>query len=257
MNREDKLREELEDAWFALVMEKIAQQEGAELNALNEQLKKNPKYAVPEEITRQNLDTIRKLAVQEKRRKAGRSAGRIFIKVACVAAVMGALMVSVYAALPPSRKTAVLNLLVEVTDVSTRLVMEEVHKVEVKQPESSESEPKVLLGYQIPDLPEEFKLQDEISKNSFSWALYENNIGQTVLFRFVHDPNGAIEVDTENANTIPVTIQDQKGLLIDKNGTTQLVWNDSETNTFILIESVGLEAEYIQELAAGIRFLDK
>ena len=33
MKREERLREELEEAWFALVVEKIAQQEGAELNA--------------------------------------------------------------------------------------------------------------------------------------------------------------------------------------------------------------------------------
>lgn len=255
MNREDKLREELEDAWFALVMEKIVQQEGAELNELNEQLKKDPKYAVPEELTRQNLKIIQALARQEQRQKSGRRAGKIFVKVACVAAVISALMITTYAALPPSRKTAVLNLLVEVKDVSTRLVMEEVNKVEGKQPESSESESKVLLGYRLPEIPEEFVVTEDVRMSDFAWIEYSNNAGKSIRIQCAKDVSNAVDVDTENANKIPITIHGHEGFISEKEGITKVVWGDSATDTFILIEGVGIDVSYILEFAKEIRFI--
>ena len=55
MKREERLREELEEAWFALVVEKIAQQEGAELNALNEQLKNDKQLLL--DFAKNNITT--------------------------------------------------------------------------------------------------------------------------------------------------------------------------------------------------------
>lgn len=50
MTRHERLLEEYEDAYFALLMEEVAKQEGERLEALNETLQSDPEAAVPEEL---------------------------------------------------------------------------------------------------------------------------------------------------------------------------------------------------------------
>lgn len=255
MKREERLREELEEAWFALVVEKIAQQEGAELNALNEQLNNDPQYAVPEELDRRSMETIRMLVAQDKKKRKKKAAGKIFLRVACAAMIASMMLGSAYAVLPYSRKIAVKNLLIEVKDVSTRLVKEDIEKIDGNSPEVSETEPKVLLGYHLPTLPEDFVIEEEKQLSHLAWVRYTNSAGDILKFRFTHDVSNAVEVDTENAQVTPIIIHGYEGLLSAKNNRALLVWNDLETNTFIYIESVGVASEYLQSLAAEIIYL--
>lgn len=257
MNREDKLREELEEAWFALVVEKIAQQEGAELNALNEQLQKDPQYAVPEELDRRSMETIRKLVAQDKRRKTTKAAGRIFMRVACAAAIASLMLVSAYAVLPSARKRAVLNLLIETKDVSTRLVMEDVDRIKKDNgSETSEVETKVLLGYQIPEVPEDFKISDEKQSTNTAWIEYANDTGDTIRFRFYNGMSGSVEVDTEESGEKPIQINGINGRMWVKENSIKIAWSDPKTKTFITVTSEGIDPLSVEELAKKIQIAE-
>lgn len=253
MNREEKLREELEEAWFALLMEKIAKEEGAELNALNEQLKNDPAYAVPDEVTKRGLQTIRTELCKDRKRKTWAKIKKISVKVACVAAIMSAMMVTAYATIPDF-KTAALNLLIQASDVSTRLVMtdEEVNKPQISETQTPDREPKILMGYQIPEMPDEYVIVSEQQEDNNASIRYANSDGESIRFHFYFQASGAVDVDTEDTNSRPVIIHGYEGLLCEKNGMVQLVWNDQTTNTFIQIFGEGIDAAYIQELADGI-----
>ena len=252
MNREEKLREELEDAWFELLMEKISKQEGAELIALNEQLKQDPAYEVPEEVTQRCLETIRKSITQEKRRKSMKTIGKICVKVACVAAIASTLLVTAYASLPSARKIAIMNLFEEIKDESTRLVMEDIDKVGEKDSEASETNHKVLMGYQIPELPKAFQVIDEWEGANVATVLYSNEDGESIQFQFVRNISNAMEIDTEGASKQPVQINGMDGTLYLKEASVKIVWNDLNTNTMIYILSEGLDESYVKELAGKI-----
>ena len=58
MTRLDYLQDQYEDAYFALLMHEVAEQEGVRLEKLNEELQNDPAAAVPEEIDRKCLKTI-------------------------------------------------------------------------------------------------------------------------------------------------------------------------------------------------------
>ena len=252
MNREEKLREELEDAWFELLMEKISKQDGAELIALNEQLKQDPTYEVPEEVTQRCLETIRKSITQEKRRKSMKTIGKICVKVACVAAIASTLLITAYASLPYSRKIAIMNFLEETKEESTRLVMEDVNKIGEKDSETSENAPKVLMGYQIPELPKDFSIVDEWGGTNAASIIYSNGEGTSIRFSFTQNVSTAVEVDTEDANKNPVQIKGTDGWLYVKESFAKIVWNDLNTNTMITVSGEGLEESYVKELAGKI-----
>lgn len=252
MNREEKLREELEDAWFELLMEKISKQEGAELIALNEQLKQDPAYAVPEEVTQRCIETIRKSITQEKRRKSMKTIGKICVKVACVAAIASTLLVTAYASLPSARKIAIMNLFEEIKDESTRLVMEDVNKIGEKDPETSENVPKVLMGYQIPELPKDFRVVDEQEETNIARITYSDYYEKSVRFRFARNVSSAVEVDTEDVIKYPVQINGIDGFMYVKEAFVKIVWIDMNTNTMITVSGEGLDENYVKELAGKV-----
>ena len=49
MTRREKLEEQYEDAYFALLMDAVAEKEGVRLEELNDHLNQDPSAAVPEE----------------------------------------------------------------------------------------------------------------------------------------------------------------------------------------------------------------
>ena len=59
MTDHERLREQYEDALFALLMEGVAESEGEEALRLNEELKKDPNAEVPKDVQKRCEKTIR------------------------------------------------------------------------------------------------------------------------------------------------------------------------------------------------------
>ena len=58
MTRHERLLENYEDAYFALLMEDVAQMENARLDRFNTELQNDPHAAVPEELTKRRIFQI-------------------------------------------------------------------------------------------------------------------------------------------------------------------------------------------------------
>ena len=67
MTRREKLEEQYEDAYFALLMDAVAEKEGARLEELNDQLNRDPTAAVPEEIDRRCRKVINRHFAEQRR----------------------------------------------------------------------------------------------------------------------------------------------------------------------------------------------
>ena len=103
MKSHEKLLEEYEDALFALLMEPVAEQEGAAALEMNEHLKNDPSAAVPEEMTRAGLRTIRREFSKRRGKRVLEIAGRAFGHVAVFLLFSTLCFATVCAAMPEVR----------------------------------------------------------------------------------------------------------------------------------------------------------
>ncbi len=247
-DRENILKEELEDAYFKLLMSKIAKAEGAELIKLNEQLEKDPNFEVPESVTKACLDTIRKETGRNQKRKAKTTIKRFLIRAACVAALAGCMLVSCYAAFPDFRAAA-LNLLIQTSDVASKLIMTDKMPGDV----STEMDTgKVIMGYRVPVMPVGFALDGENSGEGRAWAQYSQANGSWIKFSFYDNAKYGVAYDDEEAKMEPIQIQGIDAKFYRENDLVKVLWSDPDTGTFIVVTSEGLSDEVVQRFANGI-----
>lgn len=247
-DRENILKEELEDAYFKLLMSKIAKAEGAELIKLNEQLEKDPDFEVPESVTKACLDTIRKETGRNQKWKTNTAIKRFLIRTACVAALAGCMLVTCYAAFPDFRAAA-LNLLIQTSDVASKLIMTD-EKPEDVSTEMDSS--KVVMGYRIPVMPLGFSVNGELAGEGLAWVRYANKEGAWIKFSVYENAEYGIAYDDEEAKMEPIQIQGKDAMLYKEKDLVKILWNDLDTDTFILVEGFDLDEETVQRFANGI-----
>lgn len=73
MSRYEHLLEDFEDAYFALLMDKVAKQEGERLEQLNQELIADPNFELPETTDQKCLRTIERCFAHQQRRTVLRS----------------------------------------------------------------------------------------------------------------------------------------------------------------------------------------
>ena len=119
MTERERLLEEFDDAYFALLMEGVANKEGEQLIALNEMLQDNPEAAVPESVDKRCLETIDRHFAREQRRIGLRKAGKVLRLAAVVMGISVLLFTSAFA-LSEDFRLAALNLMLTVTEKYTQ-----------------------------------------------------------------------------------------------------------------------------------------
>lgn len=261
MTRREELLERYEDALFSLLMDEVATQEGKRLVEENRRLQEDPAAAVPEELDRRCLKLIKKTLGRQELRAAGQTAYRVFSKIAVVATVCVILFSVVYAAVPAVR-VGTLNLLIEASDVATKLNLVPAEK----EPSATDAQDPntggiTLLGYSFPAPPEGFVMDEE--------SIQLSDIGAHVWFiksdteYFYYDVTVVTEntntyVDTEDAEVTQIEIDGYNGLLIQKENLVgsqvSIIWGDTDRSAFCSICSTGLDVETVLELARQVTY---
>ena len=119
MTERERLLEEFDDAYFALLMEGVANKEGEQLIALNEMLQDNPEAEVPESVDKRCLETIDRHFAREQRRIGLRKAGKVLRLAAVIMGISVLLFTSAFA-LSEDFRVATLNLMLTVTERYTQ-----------------------------------------------------------------------------------------------------------------------------------------
>jgi len=245
MKKEEKLREEYEDAYLALLMSEVAKAKGAELLKENERLKADPDFEVPESVTERSMATIRREFRRQTGKKTVRFAGRIFTRVACVAVLAALMLVTAYATIPSFRVGAQ-NLIMESTALETFISLKD---------DPVKEEATVLLGYQIPDVPKGFVLEAQWEGASRAWVKYTSKDSRTIKIQLSRDTKHTIAADTEKAEAVPVLIQGNDGLISEKDEAVYIAWNDTRGDMFISVLGEGVDRDAIKEIADRIVFV--
>ena len=250
MTRRQQLMEDYENALFALLMDEYMEEEGRRLMEENERLKKDPSAKVPEELDRRCLRTIRQAFARERRRASARSVYRVFSKVS-VAAVLCAVLFATAFAASPALRVHMLNLLIEVSDVSTGLKLNG-----GKSAETAPEGGRVLMGYLLPEIPEGFELEYENYSDRNAMASYLAADGSTLRISVMKAENSIYNVDTEEAgDSKPIQVHGYDGLLIEKEGWTHIVWGDTQQSTFVRVAGTGIGPDVLLNFAFGITYV--
>lgn len=254
MNRREQLQETYEEALFALLMEDVMEEEGKKLIEENERLKNDPQAAVPEKIRKRCLKTIRREFNKGRRQKVGKAAYRAMSKIAVISLLCILLFSAAFAANPKLR-TKTLNLLIEVSEVGTSLILGEGNGDE-KPMEPSEAEEHVYskFGYRLPQIPEGFVLTENAVNSSTAIFFYDNADGRGICFEFHDTTGGGVMVDTENAQRVEsVLVNGFDGMLVEKENILHLVWADNARGILIGVIGLNIDETILWSLASSIR----
>ncbi len=257
MNRREQLQEAYEEALFALLMEDVIEDEGKRLLEENHRLQQDPSAAVSDKVNERCVKTIKKAFAKERRREAGKVTYRAFSKLSLVAMLCILLFATAFAASPQLR-VATLNLLIEVSDVSTELSFTDGG---AEQPHDHETDAPVGVytfgGYTIPAAPEGLSLTAHSQTRRSLYIQYANDADNAISVKITAMSESSYAVDTEDAQTVEkIEFLGFQGILIEKNDNTQLVWGDTEQNVFVEILGIGFDQEEVLRFASGIQRLD-
>lgn len=222
-------------------MEDVAEQEGKRLIEENEQLKHDPSAKVPDDLDKRCRKIIKRSYAKDRRRTVGRTIHNILGNVALAAMVCILLFVSAFAAVPEIR-VMTLNLLIEVSDVSTSLRLIRADNETVTQNDNPDgaNSVKTLWGYRLPEIPVGYEAEYE---NSSEWAAdlwYGNANDNFIRFNITKALDTfSIDVDTENAEVGKINVHGYDGLLIGKDGVLKIVWGDTDQGNFVSITCTG------------------
>lgn len=256
MTRREKLEEQYEDAYFALLMDAVAEKEGARLEELNDQLNRDPTAAVPEEIDRRCRKVINRHFAEQRRSGYWRTTKRVLNRAAIVAAVMMLLFTSAFA-LSEDFRISALNLLITVEEQYTQLEMKSDDPGEDLKSLPTTSEGLATSEYfenlEIGWIPEGFSCVDSTFDH---YAGFQNNAG--LYFSIIlSDENSVVQIDTENAESIEhLSINGVDTMCVFKDGDINCVMMDTDNGIFIRVwTSPGISVETNEKIAQNIKFL--
>jgi len=252
METNKKLMEQYEDLLFTIMMEQVMETEGMELLEENKRLKQDPEFVIPEHTNQKCFKTIEKAFSRQKRKEIFHSIYRGFQHVSVAVFALMILFTGVYATVPPVR-VAALNLLIEVSDVSTALSFGQ-----GEIPESESITPEQSGTYILGKLPDDLVLVDEDNDSHGTLRRYASENGSSITFEVIFgSANQILRVDTENADSIEnIEIDAGNGVLIEKGNQIHVVIGDEEHQVFIDISCLGLIREDVLNLAYGLEYIE-
>lgn len=258
MTKYEELRENLEDAVFSVLMYELAEQEGERLLAEDDM---DNTVVIPKDLDARCRNVIHREFARRKRRSTAKAVTKAVRKatstLAMLVLVVSALAVSAFAAFPTAR-VEILKVLIEVSNVSSKLSIVDQDKPAESIPDTVQDEdvPKVVLGYSMPLLSKGFHFEDmRLSENGARIRYYSDD--DRIVNVAIMDRQTII-VDTENADCVEqVTINEFDGLLVEKGNRIDIAWIDFENTantTTINLYCYNMERSDVMLIAEQIKF---
>lgn len=239
MRREEELQQEYEDILFKIMMDRVAQAEGARLLEENQQLLEQSDAEVPQEIQTHAYKTIRSAFSKRKRSRRAGSLRR-GLRVAVIAAILIAFMMGVTFAAFPDVRAKVINTIKNIYETHTDFT----YQTDAEAPKDLE----INVGW----LPEGFSLQEEGAIGTSAWKIYENDAGSGSRINIEKSLPISSSVDTENADIVSTTIHGFEATLITKTDESRIIWLDTDNGIVYFVNVEKLSTETLLKIAENI-----
>lgn len=246
MTRREMLREQYEDALFALLMNEVAEAEGQKALEENQRLRDSGEVVIPEATHRRCLRTIARKTAQRDAKRFGHTVSKVVSKVAVVALVGMLTFTTVFAASEDFR-VRTLNFIIEIFDDRTEIRLP---PEQFDLSSQTQSAPQFSVGR----LPEGFELEDEGKNVSTVWKNYKNDDSGAYISVSVKDlTDGGLNVDTEDAQMVTVQLHGRDALLTEKDDIIQIAWQHSEESPWLFsIVGQNVDRDTLLKVAEGV-----
>lgn len=240
MDKQERLQEQYEDALFALIMDKIATAEGKWAIEENERLKNDPDAAVPEDLDKRCLQTIRRHFAKQKAHIAGRFTIKA-LKHVVMAAGIAALMFTGAFAVSETVRVNTMNLIIEVFENKT-----DFHFIS----NSPDTVPAVTVGW----LPEGYVLEEQGQDNESIWYQYQKSENESLYIYCTSTAGVGIGIDTENADVEYIEINGLQAMLVKKGDECQLAWTAKNGMVFFYVMGIGVNQADLTCIAEALTY---
>ena len=229
MHEQEKLYEQYEDAVFALLMDKVAEENGKKLLQQNEELLADPDAAVPETLSKRCLRTIEKAYRKSQWKAAAKKVTRALNRVALWILVPLFLFGTAFAASETVR-VKTLNFLVTNFEFGTEFRIDN---------SASSAQQESMMPTIENCIPSDYELVAQSSTSLFENYMYANDSDSEVNITIysLENTGGAVTIDTEDAEVWYNTIFDQSVMFVQKADTYQAVWTDIEAQKMYALTS--------------------
>ena len=249
MTRKERLREQYEDALFALIMEEAAEAEGQKALEENRRLRDSGELAIPDGLRQRCHRAIAKGFAGQELRRVGRGVSRVVTKVALVALVGMLLLTTVFAASEDFR-VKTLNLALEIFEDHTEITLTPDESIIASSVDSVV--PQLTAGW----VPDGFALVEEGENSAMAWKDFQNEeAGTQISITVFNLRTGRMSVDTEDAEMLPIQINGADAFLINdtEDEIIQIIWKeDAASEWLIYVVGMGVSEETLMKTAESI-----
>ena len=231
MTRREFLKEQYEDALFALLMDDLAVTEGEKALEEYERLKNDPQVVVPDQVVQRGLRTIRKYFSRQNTVTVRRVTAKAISRVAVVALVGMLLFTTAFAASTDFRISTI-NYIIDVFDD---------HAVFTSENVEANKKQIVCAGW----LPENYEQVSYEDTGEYVKVLFKKPNGQSIVVE-MNSANEKLSVDTESAELGTVLVNGYEAVTIVKRGIdgygnsyerSSIIWVDILRGVYISIRS--------------------
>ena len=254
-DKKQELRNNLEDAYIALIMNDLSEEDGARLLEECSQLNSDPNAAVPESLHAKCMEAVGNHYAQERNAQAKICVQSRIKRVLLVAAIIAVLFTTAFATIEEFR-VGVLNFTLDVREKYSYIIFNKADDDSDKQGSSDSNlsivcDRRLTINYDLSG----FELVNEISDEMGVVADFNSEVsGQIVkIITTTITDNTISQVDTEDADLVKdISINGVDGKLIVKGARNQILWINLEGTTLMQVITVGMTSEQALELAESI-----
>jgi len=232
----EKIRENYEDAMFFMLMDRLAEEQGEEYKKINDDLKDNPEFVVPEEIRKECYRTINKEFARIRRKNSRMVVKKVFQRVSILIAIL-LLMITTALALSAELRTKAFNWAIEIMDDHSTITFgsEQITGSDIK----------------VEWVPTEYECVS-VSDDKTFWQ-FQNSQEEWIILTAVDGTGSEVNLDTENASVIEeVIVLNEDGLYIEKDGNVTLFWTNKSSGHAFTLFSNKLDKKDMIKIAENI-----
>lgn len=250
MTRREELEEAYEDAYFELLMDEVAEMEGAYWEEVRKELENDPAAAMPESVERRCVQTIKRCFARQRRQKNLRIAKRVLNRAAVFVAMASVLFTTVLAVSEDARVVTA-NLLITINERYSELHMDTggtAYESEGALVLEDDYFSKIHIGW----LPEGF-----FYSGGTPDAIAEfENAKEHIIMISCTDGDATLQIDTEEADSVDyIEVNGYQVIQVLKKGRTQLVLINEKESIFVSIyASKGILPDTAIKIAENISF---
>lgn len=251
MNEKEKLYEQYEDAFFAILMAEVAEAEGEKLLKLNESLLSDPNAAVPGTTSKRCLNIIKKNYKKDLRKKTLKHISYALSRVALVVMISVILFIGAFSVSATVRLNT-LNFLIEQFDVGTAFFINN----ENASQQGATTEYLSAIKQLIPDRFELEICDEDSTSNSYLFRDPDGSEIEITGYR-LSQISGTIVIDTEDADVRHETLHGQEVMIVHKGTTDQIVWINETEQTMTIVRGFNTQLDTLLPIAESIILLQE